>query len=131
MNLLLWICVSLIAVKSGDILINFSSSSPLVFLLHTVCHKKCLFLRNINVSLIYSRDVLPSAEVLSDLYVSVRPRGQAGMSYCAEKCFFRDSDRGSGRSGLLCHSRHRMMRILRAISNGSSRLLLPLVGMEP
>lgn len=51
MNLLLWICVSLIAVKSGDILINFSSSSPLVFLLHTVCYKKCLFLRNINVQL--------------------------------------------------------------------------------
>ncbi len=80
----------------------------------------------------YSWDVLPSAEALSDLCVSVRPRGQAGMSYCAEKCFFRDSDRGSGRSGLLCHSRHRMMRFLRAIQfslGGSCSIWAELEGL--
>lgn len=70
-----------------DTLISFLPSFPFVFLLHSVCYKKFLFLRNINVSVMYSWDVLPSAEVLSNLHVSVHPRGQAGLSYCAEKCF--------------------------------------------
>lgn len=75
MNLLLRIGVSLIAVKSRDVLINFSSSVFLFFLRYGR-HMKCLFLENINVRLMYIGDVLPSAVLLSDLNVSVCPEGR-------------------------------------------------------
>lgn len=58
-----------------DILISFQPSFPFVFLLHSVCYKKFVFLRNINVSVMYSWDVLPSAEELSNLHVFAHPWG--------------------------------------------------------